>query len=117
MHDSDGENGAIRGTCKTSYQLIPLYNSTPCNSDGHVEAELREFLTPRKFLDLHSVCHNMRGSTDSSVSLVARLRLMRPRKRGSIPIGEDTLYLLRNIQIKSGAQASGGSDVDPGNSV
>jgi hypothetical protein len=37
---------------------------------------------------------------------------MPPRKRGSIPISEKTLYLLRSIQIKSGAQASAESEVD-----
>jgi len=38
---------------------------------------------------------------------------MPPRKRGSIPISEETLYLLRSIQIKVGAQAIAGSEVDP----
>jgi hypothetical protein len=38
---------------------------------------------------------------------------MPPRKRGSIPISEETLYLLRNIQMKSGAQTSAGGEVDP----
>jgi hypothetical protein len=38
---------------------------------------------------------------------------MPPRKLGSIPISEETLYLLRSIQIKSGAQASAGSEVYP----
>ena len=38
---------------------------------------------------------------------------MPPRKRGSIPISEENLYLLRSIQIKSGAQASAGSEDDP----
>jgi hypothetical protein len=44
---------------------------------------------------------------------VTRLRPMPPRKRGSIPINEETLYLPRSTQIKSGALASAGSDVDP----
>ena len=40
---------------------------------------------------------------------------MPPRKRGSIPISEEILYLLRSIQIKSGAQASAGSEADLAN--
>ena len=38
---------------------------------------------------------------------------MPSRKRGSIPISEEALYLLLSIQIKLGAQASAGSEVDP----
>jgi len=38
---------------------------------------------------------------------------MLPRTRGSIPISEETFYLRRSIRIKSGAQASAGSEVDP----
>ena len=47
------------------------------------------------------------------LSLVTRLRPMPPRKRGSIPISEETLYILHSIQIKFGTQAIAGSEVDP----